>query len=1129
MNMNMNAEQFNEKLANDMKLGRQSLFLSSFEVTSEHEREVKECADKTKMRHLRFAVFFQKFFRTSNGATFNDDLRTFIGDDKQFKESWNVVFRPELPRNSPLEGDHRTLIKSKCWILEGESREDGRIAGDFSALWDCLRDAVDSYRDTGDVNSVIVRSNGDGRRRFVDLLFANDSVDRWEYCKLASLLADPDLLAGEEDNPWSYLEGVCRRHVHQSCRVDWYLRLDEDDDCAEYIVGLDNFPKLGRQERLSIGGNLESVSASVKSCYAFQVPWNEAVEVSLPPHRKAWRTLPDGASSCFQASASVPFGVFVRHRAASFHDFRRNWWRQQSCPVLLRNQSEFMICSLDRTIFDSLIVQFDESDLELLLPDRIETLWISNPDGRRRRETPFYCRRYRVNRRKGNDVSITVSSKDGDSVSIRVAGNRPFIERTPGNRVVIQTDNAGFFVQKAGEELSLVLRNAMPDESYRWMLCFDGETRESGNGGSYRFPLHSRDDGTFAPFSVACCDREGKTVDSVKGVVLPAPVCDGLLLDRPESCANNGWNATRTSADPIQDRIDGFRQYEVTSRDGDSRMFRVPVSGQELDWWFEDGSGRRTDLLSARDAVREIEPVEVFGKNPLFVCFPPDVGCPSNWRRSLHGEYWRQSISGLVRVEDFVYDPESPLSDFKLPANDTVLFRYRPTPARHRFCKDRFGRLGLFVPRTDDKAYDVVAYADDNADILGGGEVLASTAAGTIFTDFQDAWDGFRRNHCGADAFLIAFVSGTSHRLDFQSVANELKGRSGSGWFWTDRNGSPNDPIGTYDDKNLLNFVAELRERYRDSEESFPLRQTAFFRSPQTDLYESILLEWRARVSVLQDKGAKLEDATDVFRFWEDNGFCPVLKPDVWTAIRPWMEGTSNILWNAPDWWPAENGDWWTVFKSFVENCCSCNWDYDTVMWNAGKKNIGRDERSRVRKDFSSLVVQAAYKVSSNERIDVRMNKFVNHHLHDGARYLVDYVLFFHDLAVDRSFFGLVSTDAVFVKGAVRTFAMKAFQKEENMQDAFVDAIGLLFEEKDDCGRGTLLALALMAALCPCIVHFSSDPRHPLLPHDDNCYKALAHAFRRLHQCGDQSLWDSFCILELRCEMLIDKLRLCGH
>lgn len=1132
--------QYENRFRNDLREKKRSLFLSALSLTNEECTTIFEAlraaSDNQPFYWVRLGLFLREFFRSSDGKEFHRLWDTIPNNSKKtLEETWIAVYG----RNTPVDNAH---IKAKCWILAGEERDNEQNVGDSSVLWDCLRDAVDSYRDSWDSNSIFVQSNGDKKRKFVDYLFADDSIERREYRKLASLLADQDSeLLVDEEEVWQKQVKFALPHIQkrQNPRYDWYLRLD--DDCAEYIVGLDNFPKTGGKWEIAIGSEKHDIhisSTTEKSCSSFPISWNDAIEVSLPPSGRKWRTFPIGASCCFQTSESIPFAVFVRHRVQGSDDIRRYWWKQQTKPVLLRNQSEFIVCSLDKEVVDSLEVQSNNKNLGFQeTSGGTKTFWISNPGGRVH-ETQFYAKRFCVDCRPENeDVSLSITTEGGSPVQVLVSGNRPFIERKNGDQSEIQTDKPGFLIHKAGDEISLVLRNARPNEFYRWTLHLDGKTLESQGDRSCCFRLNPCDDGEPVPFSVVCRSGDGKAIASVKGAVLPSFVYNRILAGNPGSCVTNGWQVRAQTTDPIQDRINGFRQFEIISRIGGKNIFRVPLSGKDLNWWFENCKGERSNLISASSPVREIKPVEIYGNNPLFICLPPEVDCPANWRMSVDGEYWRQPVSELVRVETFVYDQDSPLSDFKLQKNATLLFRYQPTPERRQFCKDRFGRLGLFVPGTDNATYDIVAYADDDADILSGGEVLTVTMPRTPFTDIQDAWDGFRRNHHDADAFLIAFRTETKHRLDFRSTAQELKNRSDTDWFWSERKGFQNNALSEYRDQNTLNVVTELRELYSESAESFPLRQTDFFRSSQTLTYETVRSNWRKRVSGWREYGAKPEDADVWFYLWEDNGFSPILNPDVWVAVRPWMKGTDSIPWYPPEDWPV-NVDWWHFYKQWVR---LGDIDFSDKVCGAYKAQFDDESWKRIGKSYPKLFGKTIRHVNQRffhgNQYHVRLNQFsyrsTNQQERDkkgGARLLINHILFFENkgFEVANTVFNVEADDCDVAKDAVRTFAKNTFQ-ENDIGDSFADAIDLLIFEQHNNGRSILLALALLAAMCPSLARNRIYSCHSDVDCYDHRYSKLAKAFRFVHQSGNQPLWDDFCLLELRCEILIDELKARGY
>lgn len=894
--------------------------------------------------HLRMALFLRYFFENSDGRRYAGWFPNYevSGRPRELADAWQSVYQ------EPLRGADeycRTKILTKCWLLKGSENR-----GDYSAVWECLRDAVYQYQDTGDANAIFVSSNGQSRRKFIDILFSqdtNDTIERTEYRKLAQLLTDEDLLSGAP-NPWPILVDVCRRHIKPGARVDWYLKWEDNGRTAKFIVGFDNFPnKVGWDRRYKIGDSWKSIPDLVHVCASARIPWDRPSIVAYQGHE--WNTFSNGAQTCFEtilendkqggvlrddeiteakvmesaaqtaASAStpiIPFGVFVRHRSGA-NDLRRFWWCREEKPQLLRNQNEFLVCSTDREVIERLQTTQDNPNVDVSR-SKIDSFLVCNGN---EPKTAIYFQKFAINRRPNDfDATVCLEAARGARLPVCIRGNRPFI-RISSSCSQIQTSNPSFIVHKAGESLSLTLQYARENEQYHW-TC-EGGVPESQSGRQYELKLTSQID-AFVPFSIACKNQNGKTVASISGCILPPAVYGGLIADNPNQCVGGGWNARDITGNEIEDRIAGFRQYEVISPKGDCKTFRKAISGT-FAWWFEEGNCSYSDmnpqppLLSSSDSLRSFS-VEELGK--WSICFPPGISCPEDWVDA--GEDWREyrrfSLNNLIDTEAFTFDPNQTEDVFRHPLFGIPLFQYVRQPAKRRLCLDVNGRLGLFVPETDSQTYDIVAYADDDADLLSEGEVLASSSQNAPFTDIADVWDEFIRKHEGHEVFLIVFPLGCPHRLDFTSVAEELKRETDLGWIWPEEWRQANEGAGQqarYDDPRILARARLLRAKYEATAGTFPLRNANFFRNEQEQTCEDIRQVWQQEVlDRMPDFATRIDAWEDLSRQWRECGFHPLLE-GICTAI--WQKAKENFSAYQPlpqfDWIRFQKADW----KRFVE------------------------------------------------------------------------------------------------------------------------------------------------------------------------------------------------------------------
>lgn len=936
--MIMNAEQFNEKLANGMKLWRQSLFLSSFEVTSEHEREVKECPDKTKMRHLRFAVFFQRFFRTSNGATFNDDLRTFLGDDKQFKESWNVVFRPELPCNSPLEGEHETLIKSKCWILEGvEENEPGR----GSEVWNALRDVIHHCK----VMDGRLESFEGRKYPFLRLLFSADTVERREYCQLVKWLAfGPPSAFPEPSETWSYLVSLCEKKFGRGAYVNWYLR--EEDDEVAFGVGFDGFPNDhgdGGWREYWVDGKTDTIRAGTSAWFE-PVPWNVCLERGSRIRYKGLSTKNSDIPHLFKAGKR--FETFIRYRAGS-SDPRKNWWRHDTKPELAFLRNEFLVCSFKASELDRLPWRGD-----------LTLKWETSETGSFKIQVgngpllQLFFRKFRIVERPA-DIDTLLTLEGG--VSIIVKGKSAFAQ-AEGNALGIRRNRpCGNLVSFSSDGLRLFIGNARADASYRWVVRLDGCGEQAFDGGDvecrWRDFAVSGKEPDLREFKVSCWETvngKERRLDSLSGVMVPA-FLEKHLSDFPSRPLPDGWSL-KTSDTPISDRIDGIRKITVASSGGRNETLCIPDS--KLAWWFEINNLHYgdDDILYPNQA----NAVPSFSDDQLkktYLCVmpgTPDQVRPAGWNVTKDG-YWRCPLSTIVSASEYTYDSDRAPSAYRWNETGPIMFKYWFRPTLPCFCKDLTGRLGLFAPESDCHAYEILAFSDQTRELLLDGRKIGLREPNVAFTDVSEPCNTFLRETDGWDVYLT--VRSTEDATDDDELFRPPV-------FALARESKPSRVLrivdrheAGYDDKQIK--AAHL---FRDMCSGLPpnheIRRAYAFRAPPLS-YAQTKDVWEQEAQVLAATTSCDGDHQwlEKLRQWRACGFHPFLEgvsDQLWTLARNWF---FNHLPTPPkDIDDLLTGHALECWRSFVEKWGESNQPFDENAATDAVRSLGWRQGTKRRK-----------------------------------------------------------------------------------------------------------------------------------------------------------------------------------
>ena len=481
----------------------------------------------------------------------------------------------------------------------------------------------------------------------------------------------------------------------------------------------------------------------------------------------------------------------------------------------------------------------------------------------------------------------------------------------------------------------------------------------------------------------------------------------------------------------------------------------------------------------------------------------------------------------VVEDRKFSFNPDAALPRYIF--DGMPLFQYNPQPLTRRLCKDCDGNLGLFVPKTDRATYDIVAYADDDGAILTHGKELATTKTGDLFTPIEDLWQSFCSEHEKNDhqAFLIVFEHGENHRLDFSSVARSLEKQNDAGRFWPEE---WKQSIPDYD-RQVLCAVIDMRERYKDAPDDFPLRRANFFRSIQKQCYDDVKNTWGEAVAAWNEGSAEIEDVTFRIREWEDAGFCPILEPDAWIAIRPWLKGTDKIPWMAPAKY-RDASDWWGFFRAWTTNDAhldSKSLEPKSLFWQEAITRAGA-KRSKLSIGCLRQLIQQARKCLFKSPDGRTYQEWIKVFRRDNnVNNLIGYVLHLEQIPNIALPNGITTEDVGNVEAAVKDLARKVASSEiRELINVVCQRQGQKHDIVGSPTSRTLFCLAMIAAMADVLGRFgrpspldhdSDQDKNPAVP-----YAAVRKAFSLIRNDTDGRLWNDFCIRELQCERLIEAL-----
>jgi hypothetical protein len=286
------------------------------------------------------------------------------------------------------------------------------------------------------------------------------------------------------------------------------------------------------------------------------------------------------------------------------------------------------------------------------------------------------------------------------------------------------------------------------------------------------------------------------------------------------------------------------------------------------------------------------------------------------------------------------------------------MFRYLFRPTAPCFCKDQAGRLGLFVPESDDRFFEIRAFSDKTRQLLLKGCEIGRRNPNAEFTDFSEACDAFLRETDGWDVFLA--IRSTEEAADDEELCR---------WpvYAFARGSSPvrvlriveRHDVG-YDDSQI-----KAAHIFADVCSSLPpdhdIRRAYAFRAPPLS-YEQTKDVWEQEAQALAETvpvngehrwGAKI-------RQWRECGF------------HPFLEGASNRLWTlAQNWFfdhpptpPKDIGFLLTgieaeCWKPFVRKWAESNQTFDDDAAKNAVRELGwkqGSKRQRILREYVTMV-----------------------------------------------------------------------------------------------------------------------------------------------------------------------------
>ena len=755
----------NKKLKNDLETGTRSLFLSALSMSSkEVETLLSELTTTDRRKHLRFALFLLDFFYTSNGTEFCSQWNKTHStkySQSEFKNEFDTIYpdpalrdvhtnvRVERTDGADEERNLR-LTKSKCWVLAGTRQKE---PGNGSEVWNALRDAIKYFKAT---QGRLELFDG-GRFPFLRLLFSNDTIERREYIKLVEHLASGTNVR-DLGEPWNLLVTICEERLGSGAYVDWYLELVGDH--ASFGVGFDSFPSGGSGTEwrdFKIDGQPKRIEGN--HCWFHSTPWDHSATVDY-----SGLSDPDRQTPLLFAGDGRRYEVFVRY-ISDKRDWRSHWWRWDAEPTMAFNEKEFLVCARnedDLTLLPKTSEPNDSVQWETVRDGRFETK-IENGESIL---VPY--RRYRItNRPEDADGDICLA----DGTEIKVKGKAPAAV-VFGNEFGIRLDcDYRNLVAFPDGEIRFSVDNARQDRRYRWTVSVDNTTIAEESGAEVSFRLADRprfiaSDG-IRKLEISCDEMNAdghltRRLGRTGGVVLPNAMKDVLLHDG----RLDGWTCT-SSPTPIADRLEGYRKVTLAVA-GCENSVSICVPQEGIAWWFEEanyaffenGSGAKDGKADTAFHLPEDDgPAPFFGPDELvgrYLCVVPadrDLQPPEGWSLNARG-YWKygDNLAELVKREACIFDEN--IREMQFRFDGEILFRFKTvTPV---FCRNLSGHVGLFVPETDGRQYDVVAHSDACGDYLCTGKTIARTNPEHRFTDVQDGWSAFLAETDGWDAVLVA-------------------------------------------------------------------------------------------------------------------------------------------------------------------------------------------------------------------------------------------------------------------------------------------------------------------------------------------------------------------------------------
>lgn len=899
--MEMNCCEKNREFEQNLINGTRSLFLSGCLLGDDERAMVRELPlpRKNGWCHLQLAVFLYDFFSRSDGGEFtfsSDPLDMTSPLGRNCKDgldcAWYQVYGETIDISN-----RRADIISKCFLLKGENE---KRDGHTSKIWDCLRDAVHSFREND--GSIEVPSD-EGSRKYLRKLLGKDSVERREFYRLVELLAEgasanndawKEKVSVDELPAWDMWIKACDRYlkISQSAYVDWYLKFDENFCRTEYIAGFDAFPAGDdggwRKFKISDASN-DAIKKEIPGSFSWAepIPWNHNVTISY--NGKSWNTLkPNGEdtnditpdeSSLFH-DEDDSFGIFVRYRANE-KDGRHNWWRRFEKAEQIElgsRQTDILICARDNEAMRRLQLETgDQVQIEIIAEAKAE---IGN-DEKGNERFQFPVRVYRVmDRPEDSDAQIILKADNREIRRICVRGMSAHIN----------VQHQGMFVPSLGSEsycvssfdgIGLQVIRPREGKQYSWTLEVDGRHVWDIPDGQELPQLE--ESGSIAYF-VLRCQESGRSIGNVRGVILPPGVIEQLVTF---GNAPSGWKFeyANEGKQRIEDRVAGFCRVKVLDPKGNSVEVGVPDA--RFCWWFENGLLSFRDMESPPTLHFENTQLEEFAPNVMnqkYLCLPTDVVPPDqeNWSHSSYG--WRRHAKELIEVSDFQYNPcGAGWRAYRFPNINIELFRYLFEPTKPLLCKDVNGRFGLFVPEDDNNTYKVWAFSDTSAELLFVGKCLAQRNGEARFVEIEDAWENFCQQEAqNRDALLAVMKDGDSGLCKVRSDMARLRMGDGNVVY-------NDEELGFINAAKLLmrNLPAE-----RQGEENLVCNML-FFTTSQKAPYDVVKNGWREVVEQYVKSGCvNPETWNGLFEEWIASGFDPLLEG----AARVVYEGVRNLF-----------------------------------------------------------------------------------------------------------------------------------------------------------------------------------------------------------------------------------------